>query len=126
MAAARHDHKTGRAGRRREGRRGPDLWYTLTNTEQLARGWISIKPMLEMTYDETGIGNFYKPNLQVGTTAEAVIANLPVVQRLFKVSDYGYREAQQATIAKGQVEDARLRADLPRAPPPPWRQNTTT
>lgn len=88
--------------------------HILSNAEWLAGGWQSLNPMLGMTWNESGLGNFYRYNPESDTTTELVLGNTPVLQRLVKVSDRGYSEAQQEGIQRGQAISARLKAGMPR------------
>ncbi len=88
--------------------------HVLSNNEWLAGGWASLKPMLGMTFTESGLGNFYRFNPETDTTLEMVVANAPIIQRLVKVSDRGFAEDQRETIERGQAADARLKTQMPR------------
>ena len=86
--------------------------HVLSNSEWLAGGWSSLKPMLGMTFNDTGLGNFYRYNPEADTTLEMAVGNFPILQRLVKVSDRGFAEAQRETIQRGQADDARLKMGL--------------
>lgn len=88
--------------------------HVLSNNEWLAGGWSSFKPMLGMTFNDAGLGNFYRYNPEADTTLEMTLGNAPILQRLVKVSDRGFAEQQRATITRGQAEDARLKMELGR------------
>jgi len=87
--------------------------HELSNAQYLAGGWQSLKPMMAMTINEAGLGNFYRYNPEADTTTELVLSNLPILQRLVKVSDRGYAEQQRAGIDAGRAQDARLRLAMP-------------
>lgn len=87
--------------------------HVLSNAEYLAGGWESLKPMLGMTFDQSGLGNFYRYNPEAETVTEAVIANAPVIQRLVKISDRGYAESQERALDAEKSADARLRLKMP-------------
>lgn len=87
--------------------------HVLSNAQYLAGGWESVKPMLTMTWNDAGLGNFYRFNPEADTTTELVLGNLPLAQRLVKVSDRGYAERQQGEIQLEQAQDARLKLAMP-------------
>lgn len=89
--------------------------HVLSNAEFLAGGWASFKPMLAMTWNEAGLGNFYRVNTKADSTTELVLSNLPLAQRLVKVSDRGYSERQQAGIDQDAALNARLKLSMPKA-----------
>jgi len=60
-----------------------------------AGGWASLKPMLQWTIGKTGVLNIVGYNPDADTTTEAVVAGVPVLKSLLKISDYGYTEAQR-------------------------------
>lgn len=87
--------------------------HVLSNNEMLAGGWYGLKPMLAMTWNDAGLGNFYRFNPEAETTTELVVTNTPIVQRLVKVSDRGFAEQQQATMNAEDAVNARLKLSMP-------------
>lgn len=87
--------------------------HVLSNAEHLAGGWYSLKPMLAMTWDSAGLGNFYRYNPDADTTTELVVSNAPIIQRLVKVSDRGFSESQQQSMDAADAVNARLRLSMP-------------
>lgn len=79
----------------------------------LAGGWDSLQPMGVWTFGQTGIPNFVRWDPNAGTTWELVASAIPGVNRMFKVSDQGYRERQRAEQNETQAAAARERLKLP-------------
>jgi len=83
-----------------------------------AGGLDSLQPMALWTVNQTGYGDFLGVGgaVKLGanalfhfdqskqTTTEAVVSSVPVLNRILKISDYGFREAQDADI-KAQQSD---------------------
>jgi hypothetical protein len=83
-----------------------------------AGGLDSLVPMAQWTVNQTGYGDFlgvggavklganslfhFDQNKQ--TTTEATISTIPVLNRLLKISDYGFREAQEQEVKALQSE----------------------
>jgi hypothetical protein len=81
-----------------------------------AGGLDSLEPMAMWTVNQTGYGDFlgiggavklganslFHFNEEKQTTTEATISSIPVLNRILKISDYGYREQQQGDIKDQQ------------------------
>jgi hypothetical protein len=55
----------------------------------------SLTPMVQFTLGKMGLENFIRYDPEAKTTTELAISAIPGVNRLIKISDYGYREKQQ-------------------------------
>jgi hypothetical protein len=85
----------------------------LSEDEHLAGGWEGTKSMLAWTYGQTGAQSFIRYNPQSDTTTEILIDNTPLINGLFKVSDYGHRQTQEDGQAADRLPKAEERLALP-------------
>jgi hypothetical protein len=86
--------------------------FVLSDKEFLAGGWAAQKEMLSWTLNQTGAQNFFSYNPQQQTSSEIIIANLPIVNGIVKVTDAGYREQQRETNRAESVEQAKASLSL--------------
>jgi hypothetical protein len=63
-------------------------------TEFKAGGWDSLKPMMVYSFSKSGLMNFVAYNKDADTTTELVMSGAPIINRVLKISDYGFREQQ--------------------------------
>jgi hypothetical protein len=82
----------------------------IPRTEFIAGGMDSLAPMLSWTAAQSGALNFVRWDPQASTAAELTLSAIPGVNRLLKVSDYGYRERQ--TWVEGAEDAARAQHRL--------------
>jgi hypothetical protein len=85
----------------------------LNNSQYLAGGWEGMKPMLAWSYNQTGLANFVSVNPKADTTLELGIQNTPLLSRILKISDYGFREEQRAQETAEDRQRATLKLSLP-------------
>jgi proteasome lid subunit RPN8/RPN11 len=78
-----------------------------------AGGWDSLQPMLSWTANESGIMNFVRWNPQAETATELTVSAIPGVNRIIKISDYGYREQQREAEKQDTSEKAKVRLSYP-------------
>jgi hypothetical protein len=69
------------------------------STEFKAGGWDSLKPMMTFTLQKAGASTFFHYNSEADTTTEAILSAATPLNRLLKISDYGYREGQMQAEA---------------------------
>lgn len=77
----------------------------LSNDQFLAGGWEGAKGMMGWTWQQSGLGNFVSYNPQADTTTEMAVSMTPILNKILKFSDYGYREQQRRD---GMVEPTRM------------------
>lgn len=85
----------------------------LTNDQWLEGGWEGTKGMLQWSGQQMGLSNFVRYNQNADTTLEAALYSTPVLNKVFKISDYGHREKQQQTEETTDKERAIVRNALP-------------
>ena len=85
----------------------------LTDDEKKVGGISAVIPMVEWSFKESGLSNFFRYDPRASTFTEAVIGSSPVANRFFKITDSGIRENQrQAEDIEGLVK-ARYRLNMP-------------
>jgi hypothetical protein len=85
----------------------------LNNSQYLAGGWEGMKPMLAWSYNQTGMANFVSVNPQADTTLELGLQNTPLLSRILKISDYGFREEQRNHETAEDRQRAVIKLSLP-------------
>ena len=78
--------------------------WLAANADEDPNSWPATKSMIEWTYGKTGLQNFVRYDREAETLTEVTVSAIPGVNRLYKVSDYGAREQQDALE---QAEDAK-------------------
>ena len=78
----------------------------LTQQDAQIRGVEGAKEMSLWTLNQMGLGNFATYDPQKDTTTESILRFSPLINRMFKVSDYGLTEEAQVM----QAEEQRVRA----------------
>jgi len=85
----------------------------LTSTEDKARNWAGTKKMIGWTYDQTGLGNFFRYDPETDTMLEFVTKNVPLVSgvlgKILKVSDAGRDQEAYALMDVRDRDMARYR-----------------
>jgi hypothetical protein len=75
-----------------------------TDTEQLAGGWYSLKPMLKWTAGKLGAYAFVIKGAEDETTSEKIIRFAPIIQRFIRITDYGEtQKTNEALRGKWQI-----------------------
>lgn len=87
--------------------------HILSEDEHLAGGPEAVKSMLAWTIGQTGVNSFIRYNPRSETTTEITIDNTPVLNGLLKVTDYGYRQQQEAAQKAERMPKAEERLALP-------------
>ena len=85
----------------------------LTDDEKKVGGFSAVIPMVEWSFKEFGLSNFFRYDPRASTFTEAVIGSSPFANRFLKITDSGIRENQrQAEDIEGLVK-ARYRLNMP-------------
>jgi hypothetical protein len=87
--------------------------HILSDDEHLAGGSEAVKSMLAWTVGQTGVNSFIRYNPRSETTTEILIDNTPVINGMLKVTDYGYRQQQDAAQKNKRMPGANERLALP-------------
>ncbi|XHR29915.1 MAG: hypothetical protein ACFUZC_05040 [Chthoniobacteraceae bacterium] len=85
----------------------------LSNDQWLAGGWDGMKGMIGWTWQQAGLGNFVSYNPNADTSTEFVMGAAPLLNRVLKVSDYGYREQQKLQNQVDSTKSAEMRLAMP-------------
>ena len=85
----------------------------LTDAEFLVGGAAALKPMLAWTIGQTGVQSFLRYDPQAKTSIEITAQNLPIVNGMVRISDYGFREQQMLTERMEDAAGAAARLALP-------------
>lgn len=86
----------------------------LTNDAWLEGGWESMKGMIGWTAGNLGINNYIRFNPNADSVTEAVLSSTPVLNKAMFISDYGFREQQQAEDRAEDRVKAIIRNDMSR------------
>ena len=81
----------------------------LPETEFKAGGWPALKRMIEWTANQSGLVSAAHYDPARRTTYEAVMQTVPLINRIFKISDYGMIEQQRGDLAVKEQERAEVR-----------------
>ncbi len=87
--------------------------HVLSEDEHLAGGMEANKTMLAWTLGQMGTQSFFRYNPRSETTTEIAIDNTPLVNGFLKVTDYGYRQQQEAAQLADKMPKAEERLALP-------------
>lgn len=83
----------------------------IPTTEFEAGGLHGLAPMFSWTLESSGVMNFVRWNATANTASELTLSAIPGINRIVKVSDYGYRDAQRQGQAVEIQEHAAVRLD---------------
>jgi hypothetical protein len=78
--------------------------YVLSRAEQSTRGIEAWMTMAGFTADKLGVTNFLKYDRRAETFGEFLVSAMPVLNRVFRVTDAGYRSQQYAN--EGEMDRA--------------------
>jgi len=85
----------------------------IPQTEFAAGGMSSLKPMALWTWDQMGYSSYLHWNSKLPTTTEIALSAIPGLNRVVKVSDYGYREQQMQSERADDQARAQHRLAMP-------------
>lgn len=86
----------------------------LSNAEHLTRGWDAKKTMLQWTISNTGALTLLRFNTDADTTLEMTVGNIPLINKMLKVSDAGFREKQFSSEKQEDIAGAEFQLSLPK------------
>jgi hypothetical protein len=86
----------------------------LSNDQWLEGGWEGMKGMLGWTAGQIGIQNYVRFNPDADSVTESILSSTPVLNKALFISDYGFREQQQAEERAEQRANAIVRNDMSR------------
>jgi hypothetical protein len=85
----------------------------IPSTQFTAGGLHSMKPMAVWTWDQMGASSFLKWDAKAETTTEMALSAIPGLNRVVKISDYGYREQQWSAERAEDKARAQHRLAMP-------------